>query len=208
MGYMRNEGMQVIHQDLIMRMAIAHAHFEAVHPFRDGNGRVGRLLLPLMMAAEGHIPLYLSPYIEANKARYYASLKAAQKRLEWHEAIGFMADAITETVNELVVTREALSKLASLWRERRKFRADSGALKALQLLPHYPVLTIRRLANVLGISVPAATQAIEQLVEAGILEERTGYKRNRVFSAPEALLVINRPFGETPLLPGSEESHQ
>jgi Fic family protein len=53
-------------QSLITRMALAHAHFEAVHPFRDGNGRVGRLLLPLMMAAEGHTPLYLSPYIEVH----------------------------------------------------------------------------------------------------------------------------------------------
>ena len=62
-------------------------HFEAVHPFRDGNGRVGRLLLPLMMAADRQIPLYLSPYIEAHKDDYYASLKAAQQRL-WHNASG------------------------------------------------------------------------------------------------------------------------
>ena len=67
MAYMRGEGMQVMQQSLITRMAVAHAHFEAVHPFRDGNGRVGRLLLPLMMAAEGNMPLYLSPYIEARE---------------------------------------------------------------------------------------------------------------------------------------------
>jgi Fic family protein len=208
MDYMRNEGIQALQQDLIIRMAIAHAHFEAVHPFRDGNGRVGRLLMPLMMAAEGHIPLYLSPYIEANKARYYASLKAAQQRLDWHEAIGFMAGAISGTVNELVVTREALSKLAERWQARRKFRAESGAQKALQILPHYPVLTIKRLAAILNISVPGATQAVEQLMEADILKERTGYRRNRVFSAPEALSIINRPFGEAPILPGSDANKQ
>jgi Fic family protein len=67
MDYMRNEGMQQVNQSLVVRLAIAHSHFEAVHPFRDGNGRVGRLLLPLMMAAEGHTPLYLSPYIEQHK---------------------------------------------------------------------------------------------------------------------------------------------
>jgi Fic family protein len=205
MDYMRNQGMQAAQQDLIVRMAIAHAHFEAVHPFRDGNGRVGRLLLPLMMAAEGHVPLYFSPYIEAHKGRYYASLKAAQQRLEWHEAIGFIADAIIGTVDELVVMREALSTLGELWQARRKFRAESGALKALRLLPHYPVLTIRRLAHLLGISIPAATQAIAQLLEVGILRERTGYKRNRVFVAPEALSIINRPFGETPVLPTGHE---
>jgi Fic family protein len=205
MDYMRCEGMQAVQQDLIVRMAIAHAHFEAVHPFRDGNGRVGRLLLPLMMAAEGHIPLYLSPYIEAHKNQYYAALEAAQQRLEWHEAIGFMADSIAGTVNELVVTREALSKLRELWQARRKFRAESAAIKALEVLPHYPVLTIRRLASLLGVSIPAATQAIEQLMEAEILKERTGYARNRVFTAPEALSVMNRPFGETPVLPSAQE---
>src|ERR1700674_4397385 len=121
-------------------MAVAHAHFEAVHPFRDGNGRVGRLLLPLMMAAEGHIPLYLSPYIEANKVAYYASLKAAQQRLDWHEAIGFLADAIVGTTHELLATRDALAALRDRWRERRKFRRGSAALEALDVLPHYPVL--------------------------------------------------------------------
>ncbi|WP_246787952.1 Fic family protein [Bradyrhizobium sp. CCBAU 53421] len=68
--FLRNEGMQEMTQGFITRMAIAHAHFEAVHPFRDGNGRVGRLLLPLMMAAEKHVPLYLSPYIESKKEAY------------------------------------------------------------------------------------------------------------------------------------------
>jgi Fic family protein len=206
MDYLRCEGMQAVQQDLIVRMAIAHSHFEAVHPFRDGNGRVGRLLLPLMMAADDRIPLYLSPYIEANKGRYYASLKAAQQRLEWYEAVGFIADAITGTVNELAVTREALSKLSELWQARRKFRAESGALNALKVLPHYPVLTIKRLANILDISFPAATQAVEQLIDAGVLTERTGYKRNRVFSASEALSIINRPFGEAPVLPEPQET--
>jgi Fic family protein len=203
LDYMRCEGMQAVQQDLIVRMAVAHAHFEAVHPFRDGNGRVGRLVLPLMMAAEGHVPLYLSPYIEAHKNRYYAALKAAQQRLEWHEAIAFLSDAITGTVDELVATRDALSKLRRLWQARRKFRARSAAARALDALPHYPVLTIGRLATILEVSFPAATQAIEQLVEARILEERTGYARNRVFAAPEALSVINRPFGEAPILPAT-----
>ena len=203
MTYMRCEGMQAMTQNLIVRMAVAHSHFEAVHPFRDGNGRVGRLLLPLMMAAEGRMPLYLSPYIEAHKSAYFASLKAAQQRLEWHEAAGFIADAVTGSANELIVTREALSKLAELWRARRKFRQGSAAANALDVLPHYPVLTVKRLSDILKVSVPAATQAVDQLVEAAILTERTGYARNRIFAAGEALTIINRPFGETPVLPES-----
>jgi Fic family protein len=199
--YMRNEGMQQVNQSLIVRLAIAHSHFEAVHPFRDGNGRVGRLMLPLMMAAEGHTPLYLSPYIEQHKIAYYNALKASQQRLEWHVPVCFLADAIVDTADELMVTREALAALSTIWRERRKFRQGSAALKALHILPHYPVLTIRRLADILEVSIPAATQAIEQLVEGGMLTERTGYARNRVFACPEALTIINRPFGEGPILP-------
>ncbi|MGB9368562.1 MAG: Fic/DOC family N-terminal domain-containing protein [Xanthobacteraceae bacterium] len=201
MAYMRCEGMQAMNQNLVVRMAIAHSHFEAVHPFRDGNGRVGRLLLPLMMAAEGQTPLYLSPYIEAHKAAYYASLKAAQQKLQWQEAAGFLADAIVGTADELLTTRDALSDLQAIWKDRRKFRQDSTALKALDVLPHYPVLTIKRLAQILDVSFPASSQAVEQLVEAKILQERTGYERNRVFVVSEALSIINRPFGETPILP-------
>lgn len=197
--YMRNEGMQVMTQSLIARMAIAHAHFEAVHPFRDGNGRVGRLLLPLMMAADGEVPLYLSPYIDANKPAYYASLKAAQQQLDWPAAVGFIADAVIGTVEELLASRTALMRLIESWHRRRRYRQGSAALLALKVLVGHPVITIRRLASLLDISLPAATTAIEQLVSAGILQERTGYRRNRVFVATEVLSIINRPFGAEPL---------
>jgi Fic family protein len=203
--YLRNEGMQQMTQGFITRMAIAHAHFEAVHPFRDGNGRVGRLLLPLMMAAEKHVPLYLSPYIESKQASYYASLKDAQQRLDWQPIVTFMADAVTGTVNELIRTRDALSELSALWRLRRKFRKRSAAARALDELHNYPVMTARRLGELLGISPPQVHQAIAQLEEAGILEERTGYARNRVYAASEALGIINRPFGEEPILPGQSD---
>lgn len=200
--YLRARGMQVMTQSLITRMAIAHAHFEAVHPFRDGNGRVGRLLLPLMMAADGQVPLYLSPYIEVHKQAYYASLKAAQQQLDWAAATGFLADAITGTVEELMVTRGTLTMLAESWRRRRRYRQNSAALRTLDILPNYPVITAKRLAARLDVSAPAALTAIDQLVEAQVLQERTGYSRNRVFVATEVLAVLNRPFGEMPILHG------
>lgn len=193
--YMRCEDMQVMTQGLITRMAIAHAHFEAVHPFRDGNGRVGRLLLPLMMAANGGVPLYLSPYIEANKANYYEALKAAEQRLDWTSMVGFMADATTGTVAEIKRTRADLAALGDSWRTRRSFRADSAALKTLRFLHEYPIVTIGRLQQLLGVSFPAASSAARQLVDIGVLAERTGYKRNRLFAAEEAIRILNRPFG-------------
>lgn len=204
MAYMRCEDMYAMTQGLITRMAVAHAHFEAVHPFRDGNGRVGRLLIPLMMAAEGCVPLYLSPYIAERKDAYYAALKMAQQKLEWHHLIGFLAEAVTGTVNELLATRQALKALANLWGARRSFRQGSAAMKALYLLPDYPVITVKRLAQLSGVSIPAATTAIENLVEVKILTERTGYSRNRVFVATEVLQIVNRPYGEDAILPEDE----
>jgi len=199
--YMRGEGPQQMQQSLLTRMAIAHAHFEAIHPFRDGNGRVGRLLLPMMMAAEQRTPLYLSAYIEANKPAYYAALQAAQQREDWPAMIGFLCDAVVGSTAELMRTRDALTRLAQTWRRRRAFRRGSSALKALAYLPQYPVVTIGRLADLLRVSFPAASKAVDQLRDVGVLEERTGYARNRVFSAPEALAIMNRPFGAEPVLP-------
>lgn len=198
--YLRCQGMQQLTQGLLTRMAIGHAHFEAVHPFRDGNGRVGRLLLPLMMAAEGHVPLYLSPYIEAHKLAYYEALKAAQQRLEWHALVGYLADAVVGTVDELMVTRAALGVLREMWLQRRPFRAGSAPLRALDVLPHYPVITVNRLAKILDVSFRAAATAVDTLQQAGILTERTGYRRNRHFAATEVLTIINRPFGAEPVL--------
>lgn len=199
--YLRLQGMQSVTQNLLTRMAVAHAHFEAVHPFRDGNGRVGRLLLPLMMAAEGHVPLYLSPYIQARKDRYYASLKAAQQQLNWGVAAGFMAEAVVATVAELNATRRALRQLRAQWQDRQRLRSGSAALRALDMLRDYPVLTVNRLATRLDISFPAASRAVDTLLSMGVLTERTGYRRNRLFAATEVLSILNRPFGTEPNLP-------
>ena len=199
-AYMRGDGYETVLSGILARMALAHSHFEAVHPFKDGNGRVGRLLLPLMMAADGHLPLYLSPYIEANKAAYYAALKASQQRHEWHEMIGFIADAVSGTADELLATRRALAELGAAWRTRRRFRAGSASLRALSLLADFPVLSIGRLASELAVSWAQASAAMEQLVEAGILRERTGYRRNRLFAAAEVLALVNRPFGADPII--------
>jgi Fic family protein len=199
-AYMRGDGYEDLQSTILVRMAIAHAHFESVHPFRDGNGRVGRLLLPMMMAAEGHVPVYLSPYIEAHKGAYIEALKAAQQKLDWATMAGFVADAILGTADELLATRRALAILGDQWRTRRRFRSGSAALRALALLPDYPVVTVNRLAALLSVSFAPAAEAVKALCEVGILKERTGYARNRLFAATEVLELVNRPFGENPVI--------
>jgi hypothetical protein len=110
---------------------------------------------------------------------------------------------VVATVNELMVTRRALADLRAIWLRRRAFRGRSTALRALDLLPHYPVITVKRLAEALGVTFRAADTAVHLLEQVGILTERTGYRRNRLFAATEALTVINRPFRAEPVLPGS-----
>ncbi len=199
-AYLRKEGMGSLCQSIVTRMALSHLHFEAIHPFEDGNGRTGRLLLPLMMAAEGHVPIYLSSYIEANKQEYYDSLKEGQQRNKRLPMISYISNAIKKSVEEVMVTRSALKELEKKWKQRAHSREGSTAYKALSLLPHYPVLTTKRLAELLNVSIPAASRGIQQLKIDGIIKEKTGYQRNRIFVAEEALLILNRPFGEAPAI--------
>ena len=154
-----------------------------------------------LMAAAGHTPLYLSPFIETHKDGYIKALKAAQQQLRFEDMAGFLADAMIATVDELLVTRSALSALRRDWLTRRNFRSGSASFKALDHLAHYPVLTVSRLAGILDVSFKTASVAVDQLVDARILTERTGYARNRMFAANEALSLINRPFGAEPVLP-------
>jgi Fic family protein len=176
----------------IARIACAHAHFEAIHPFHDGNGRVGRLLMALTLAAEGEEPLYLSPYIDANRAAYYAALRAAQQRDDWGAIIDFFSQAVIATVEESLRVHETLIGLIADWRQLFDPRPGVVLDRLLDLLPEYPSLTIKLAAEKLGVSYPAAAQAIETLQGAQILTERTGFARNRRFVAEQIVGLFQR----------------
>lgn len=183
---------------LPLRLAIGHAHFEAIHPFPDGNGRVGRMLWPLQMLVADKIPLYLSGYVEANKAGYGNALQVAQKQLKYGPIIEFICDAITESYVESEATRDVLKAFPSEWRKKGKFRAGSGADKAVDILIASPILSTTELSHKLKISFQAASVALKQLTSAEIVGERTGYGRNRIFAAEEVISVLARPFGQDP----------
>lgn len=183
---------------LVIRLARSHWHFEAVHPFSDGNGRVGRMLMTLQMVAEGLAPLYLSGYIEAHKKEYVRGLQQAQMQLKEAPLIHFLCQAITASWEEAQKTKLALTTLPEQWQGRGEFRADSTARQALLYLLESPILTVKLLQTHLGVSQPAASRAITQLQAAKILRERTGMGRNRVFAAEEVIELLARPFGEPP----------
>ncbi len=180
---------------LPIRMAIGHSHFEAVHPFSDGNGRVGRALWPLQMIAADIMPLYISGYIEKEKDRYSIALQQAQKQLDYSLIIGFISDAIVSSAVEMELTKEALLSLPLMWKSRGEFRAKSAASNALEYILKTPVFTLESLLRALGCSGPAAANAIKQLESFKIIRERTGNKRNRVFAAEEVIILLSREFG-------------
>jgi Fic family protein len=195
-AYLRCDGMQQLHQSIIIQMAVAHAHFEAVHPFADGNGRVGRLLLPLMLRAASHTPLYLAPYIAAFRPDYNAALRAAQQRLDYVPLIAHLSRAITSTVTDAETAARRLAALQSDWTNRKKFRDKSAAQKMLDKLLWHPVVTAKSVERLAGCSPAAARAALTQLAEAGIVFERTGKRRYRIFQAREVLRIYKNPSGE------------
>lgn len=181
---------------LVIRMARGHCHFEAIHPFTDGNGRVGRMLMVLQMAAEGFTPLYLSGFIEAKKQAYYLALETAQMKLNEAPLLHFLCEAIVESYDESQKTKKSLIDLPEIWAHRVPVRQDSGAHNLFSLLLETPLVTVNLVKEKLGISQPAARGAIDRLVAGKILRERTGQARNRIFAAEEVIELLARPFGE------------
>lgn len=183
---------------LPIRMAVGHAHFEAVHPFSDGNGRVGRMLWAIQLAGAGILPLYLSAYVEANKDEYGAALAEAQKQLSYRRIIEFVCRAIVVSNEEESETQHVLQSLPAIWQERGAFRRDSAAHRSLKLLVQMPIMTVKMLAAELDVSSQAANEAMRRLEETAIVKERSGRSRGRLFAAEEVISVLGRSFGSDP----------
>lgn len=179
-----------------LRMAVAHAQFETIHPYPDGNGRVGRLLLPLMLAADAAPPVYLSGQLKMRRSEYYDALAGVQLRGNWEEWLAFFADTVATCANETCDLILAARALREDWRLRiAAIRSDAAVHRVLDLLLALPVTTVKAVSERLGVSFPTANTAIAQLEEAGILAPMTIRRRNRLFKAPEFLGLLER--GET-----------
>jgi Fic family protein len=179
---------------IVIRMAIAHAQFEMIHPFVDGNGRVGRLLLPVMLAAEGYPPVYIAGFLKTNQQAYYDGLAGVQLREEWSEWIRFFAVAVEESVKESIRTAAALEAILVEWEERiaaLKLRSDSAVKRLPIFLIGTPVVSARHVQSALGISFPAANNALAKLQELGLLSNPKEQHRNRVFVAHDVVRILN-----------------
>lgn len=181
---------------LPIRLAVAHSHFEAVHPFTDGNGRAGRALWPVQMVCSGYMPLYLSGYVEVNKDDYGKALEAAQKKLNYLPIIEFICNAIIESDLENQKTKKAINNLEGIWQERGSFRANSGPRKALKLLLTMPIISTAILAKELGISKTASVDTVNALEAKKIIRFRKTEKRAKIYAAEELTQILSRPFGE------------
>jgi Fic family protein len=180
---------------LPVRLALGHAHFEAVHPFPDGNGRVGRALWPLQMVCADHLPVYLSGFVEAYRGDYGRALQAAQKKLTYGEIIEFICEAIVRGQAEAAATRAAIEGMPALWIKRARFREGSAALRALDVLQRQPIVTIALLQGELKLTNEAARLALDQLIGRGIAHNRGRFGRELVFAAEEIIALLSRPFG-------------
>lgn len=176
----------------VAQIAIAHAQFETIHPFADGNGRVGRLLMPLILAAEDYPPLYLSGVLLRYRRAYYDALADVQLRGQWAPWLTLLCRAVVSACDGAVAIAQDLNALRERWlTQLSDLRSDATAHKLPTFLLGHPVTSVNQVAQSFGISFVAANRAIDQLVARGILTE-PARRRNRVFHAREILARLQR----------------
>ncbi len=180
----------------LIRLALIHYQFEAIHPFLDGNGRIGRLLITLLLCADGLLPqplLYLSAFFERYRDEYYRLLLAVSQKGEWEGWIRFFLRAVATQARDAIKRSDKLLALWQSYRSRmQEARASALLLQLVDDLFSYPVLTNPRVTERLAITPRSAQLNIEKLVAAGILKEATGQRRNRVYIAPEIINIIEQ----------------
>lgn len=170
----------------LVRIAISHYQFETIHPFLDGNGRIGRLLIALYLVNKGLLrkpSLYLSDFFERNRASYYDALMAVRISNDLSHWVKFFLSAIIETANKGKKTFEGILELRHEI-DRLVFGYGKRAEKTQILLKHLyrrPAVTAGQVGAILGVSHQSASALVKKMVEDGILDEITGYQRNRVF---------------------------
>ncbi|MFA5439500.1 Fic family protein [Dehalococcoides sp.] len=199
-----NEMEKFLHADTdlppLVQAAMVHYQFETIHPFLDGNGRIGRLLVTLLLCQKnvlGKPLLYLSAFFEQRRQEYYDLLLKVSQRGAWREWIEFFLLAVTEQSNDAVTrSRRLLDLLRQYSQIAREKRLSPTAGQLVELIFMKPVLNAKTAQEFLRVSYPSAQYALSSLEEAGILTEITGRKRAKAYAAKEVLKALD---GETTL---------
>ncbi len=181
---------------LLVRAALAHVQFETIHPFLDGNGRVGRLLITFLLCSQGGLRepiLYLSLYFKENRAAYYDLLDRVRTKGDWEAWVDFFLTGVRDTAEQAAGAARAMLELFSRDRSRIETlgRPASSALRVHQHLQRRPIGSIRRLSMDLGISIPTVGTSLRHLEDLSIVQETTGGQRDRVFVYKAYLEVLN-----------------
>lgn len=187
---------------ILSKAALAHVQFETIHPYMDGNGRLGRLLITLLLCSEGALSeplLYLSLYFKQNRSEYYDRLQAVRTQGNWEGWLNFFFQGVRDTAQSAVATAEAVLDLFRQDRERLQSigRAAGSALRVHELLQQRPILSLPGAADALELSWTAANNAMSELERLGIVHEITGQKRNRLYVYGQYLDILTE--GTEPL---------
>jgi len=178
----------------LIQCALVHEHFEAIHPFLDGNGRIGRLLITLFLIERGRLSkplLYLSTHIEQHRAEYYELLQRIRTHGDWPAWIRYFLIAVRDTARSAIDQSQAILNLRDAFRQR--LAKHHRTLTLMNTLFVNPYTTVARAASSLGVTAPTASKTIRELERAGILKEITGREWGRFWLAEPILHLLATP---------------
>jgi Fic family protein len=181
---------------MLVRAGLAHVQFETIHPFLDGNGRVGRLLITFLLCQTGLLReplLYLSLYLKQNRTTYYALLDEVRREGDWEAWLAFFLEGVRETAESAVSTAQ---RLATMFQDDRsqiepEGRRAGSALRVHEALKARPIISLPAVCEATGLSFPAVSSGMDLLGGLGIARELTGKRRNRLFVYDRYLAVLN-----------------
>ena len=182
--------------DPLIRVALIHYQFETIHPFLDGNGRIGRLLILLYLMEQGLLTkpvIYISYFFKKNQIEYYDRISEVRRTGNFEQWIRFFLEAVSKASSDSLETIHRLSMLhdANIEKLPKTTRRKDNLRAVFDYIEQYPIIDIKRTAKELAVSYNTVAAAVRKLVEFGILQETTNAARNRVF-AYEAYLAISR----------------
>lgn len=189
---------------VLIRAALAHVQFETIHPFLDGNGRVGRLLITFLLCADGVLKepiLYLSLWFKTRRDEYYDQLQYIRDTGDWEEWVSFFLRGVIETADQGVATARRILDLFDADLHRVETALGKAAPSALKILAHMrkkPVIAPKDLVAPLGLTMPTINTALQHLEKAGIMQEITGRQRDRLFAYKAYLAILEE--GTEPLV--------